>query len=288
MSIPEVDSRNRLLAFLEKNLKRLASLGNLIVKGNLTIDSSTTGTALNVTLGDSGGTAPSAYDNVVFESDGDFGMTIMHPSAQGASIVFGTEADNTSFLLGHYPAINATLMGPGTSGMSFKLYSGNFVQAMELDASQRVTTPSQPGFSARLTSDQAIATNTWTTVVFDAEDFDTGGDYAVGTGEFTAPVSGKYLFAGSCRMDAIANNATAYPWARFYNNTTGKEYRHSLYDVSNRDRAYWSLGGAIVMDLTAGHVVTYDVFNRSDATTLEVGTNPGTIEYNWFTGYLLG
>ena len=278
-------SKGALLAFFERNLKRV---NNLIVGDNLTIDSSTTGTALNVTLGDSGGTALSAYDNVVFESDGDFGMTIMHPSAQGASIVFGTEADNTSFLLGHYPAINATLMGPGASGMSFKLYSGAFVQAMDLDASQRVTTPSQPGFSARLTSDQAITANTWTTVVFNAEDFDTGEDYAVGTGEFTAPVSGKYLFAGSCRMDAIANNTTAYPWARFYNNTTGKEYRHSIYDVSNRDRAYWSLGGAIVMDLTVGHVVTYDVFNRSDATTLEVGSSPGTIEYNWFTGYLLG
>ena len=230
MSIPEVQSKNRLLQFIADHLNQF--LINLDLKGNVTAQEA--GIIGDIT----------------------FGSTRVAQASIGTNGVLATFAN-----------------------------SGN---GISIDTAGHVTTSTQPGFSARLTSDQAIAADDWTTVVFDTEDFDTGGDYAVGNGQFTAPVSGKYLFAASCRMDDIASNTTAYPWARFYNNSTGKQYRHSLYDVSNRERAYWSLGGAIVMDLTAGHVVTYDVFNKSDATTLEVGSNTGTIEYNWFTGYLLG
>ena len=50
-----------------------------------------------------------------------------------------------------------------------------------------------PNFLARMTSTQNVGSEA--TVIFNAEDFDTGSDYNVSNGEFTVPSNGKYFFA---------------------------------------------------------------------------------------------
>ena len=50
-----------------------------------------------------------------------------------------------------------------------------------------------PNFLARMTSTQNVGSEA--TVIFNAEDFDTGSDYNVSNGEFTVPSDGKYFFA---------------------------------------------------------------------------------------------
>jgi len=64
------------------------------------------------------------------------------------------------------------------------------------DAGER-TMPLQPAFHAYLSSNQNNVTGDGTSFdpICDTEVFDQGGDYNNGTGVFTAPIDGRYLFS---------------------------------------------------------------------------------------------
>ena len=69
----------------------------------------------------------------------------------------------------------------------------------------RLNFGSLPAFRAELSSATAIADNTYTTIVFDTERFDTGGNYNNTTGVFTAPEAGVYQFNAVLRFDTMAS-----------------------------------------------------------------------------------
>ena len=58
-----------------------------------------------------------------------------------------------------------------------------------------------PAFHAILSSDQSIAHNTTTTILFNSEVFDTASAYDTSTGKFTPQVAGKYYFYTVLRND---------------------------------------------------------------------------------------
>ena len=64
--------------------------------------------------------------------------------------------------------------------------------ALSVDNAGVVSIPKQSGFAAYLSSDQDIADVTYTTVIFDTEEFDYQGEYNTATGVFTAKQSGVY------------------------------------------------------------------------------------------------
>ena len=72
------------------------------------------------------------------------------------------------------------------------LFGTNSIERLKIDASGRVTMPSQPSFAA------GVSANNWSTssaadAPFDTEIFDTGNNYNTSTYTFTAPVSGRYF-----------------------------------------------------------------------------------------------
>lgn len=76
---------------------------------------------------------------------------------------------------------------------------------------------SQTIFVARrnyLGSDQTLTNNANTTVIFDTEDVDAGGNYNNATGVFTAPLAGVYQF--SCDMLIISNATPAQLVGDYY------------------------------------------------------------------------
>ena len=58
-----------------------------------------------------------------------------------------------------------------------------------------------PAFHAILSSDQSIAHNTTTTILFNSEVFDTASAYDTSTGKFTPQVAGKYYLYTVLRND---------------------------------------------------------------------------------------
>ena len=74
--------------------------------------------------------------------------------------------------------------------------SGTLTEAMRIDESGRVTKPTQPSFRVQGTGawTSYLAADTYHKLALTSEIFDIGSNYDTSTYDFTAPVSGKYLF----------------------------------------------------------------------------------------------
>ena len=67
--------------------------------------------------------------------------------------------------------------------------------AMTIDSTGRILQPAKPAFRAYLTADQsAPSANTFTTVQYNATNYNIGGHYNTSTYTFTTPVAGIYYF----------------------------------------------------------------------------------------------
>ena len=88
--------------------------------------------------------------------------------------------------------------GDGT----YRFYNGNFgagTERIRIDASGRVTTPSQPSFLARGITGQPSTGNAF---VFNGADYNRGNCYSTANGRFTAPVNGFYIFTCHIMSDS--------------------------------------------------------------------------------------
>ena len=90
-------------------------------------------------------------------------------------------------------------------------YNGAYTERMRISSSGIVTTPYQPAFRARLSSDLLISSAP-VNVIFSTKEADIGNNYNVTTGQFTAPVSGTYMvsWGGTVRMETVEAYATSY------------------------------------------------------------------------------
>ena len=71
----------------------------------------------------------------------------------------------------------------------------NSITAMTIDSSGRVTTPARPAFKVYMTGNQsAPSSNTFTTLQFNAENYDIGSNFNTSNYTFTTPVAGIYYF----------------------------------------------------------------------------------------------
>ena len=200
MSIPEVDSKNRLLEFLSRHLKKL--LGNLDLRGNVNV-----GGNLDVTgNADVGGNIKLGSVKSIQDSDGSNRITlnttntsILNVAGTETKLSIGESSVNVTDTLKVFGFGQIDALRVGTSALNPS--DGNlYVEGL-------TTLAGQPMVYAFRNSTQTLSPTTdWNTVIFNDDSttndtaFDVGTDYATGTGIFTAPADGKYLIAAEVML----------------------------------------------------------------------------------------
>ena len=144
-----------------------------------------------------------------------------------------------------------------------------------------------PKFLVRRTSDtSALSSNTWTTIAFNSEDFDTGSDYNTSNGIFSAPAAGYYHFSWQIRFQNMST-ATDYIWTKL--NTTDEDILAGLVridDFANATIAYWQTGGSATVHLDAGDTVKVQALQVSSTTSVTVDGSTSNYQ-SWFTGHMV-
>ena len=158
--------------------------------------------------------------------------------------------------------------------------SGTTVTGITVDANGHVTMPKQSAFHAYLsTAVTNIAQGgSETKLLFQTEQFDLNSDYNNSNSTFTAPVTGKYLFTVSVRLDQMQSN-TNYNYVYF--NTSNRN--HIFWLASPEDwngSTYYSVTGSVLADLDASDTchIGYIGQGGTDATDHQDGQ---------FCGYLV-
>jgi hypothetical protein len=153
---------------------------------------------------------------------------------------------------------------------------------LTIDSDGRVLTPVRPAFFAYANANQlTTAAATDTKVLFAAEDYDKGGDFA--NSEFTAPLSGLYQI-NVCITFISNGQSSRYVRATVFKNGSDFQiegHSHMSNETSDSDYALVSFGA--VLDLTSGD--TLDVrYAVADVDVDVAGINKTT----HFSGYFIG
>jgi len=160
--------------------------------------------------------------------------------------------------------------GLGVTGdidVSGKLTNGG-TEGIEVDSSGRLLAPSQVSFNA--VPPNTNITTVGKITVFTSTRHNVGNAYDTSNSTFTAPVSGRYLFAlqmftnagSNARLDLRVNSASRLRCSRQYTASS-----------------YISLCGSIILDLSVNDSVDLDLNGG------ELHTNPS---YSFFCGHFLG
>jgi len=144
-----------------------------------------------------------------------------------------------------------------------------------IDEAGTVTMPLQPAFYATLSSGQSVGATGNVDVVFDSERFDLNADFNVGTGVFTAPVTGKYHFDfGINFISHTSGEATVYF------EPSNVEIRISREDALNA--TYKTFAQSIIIDMDAADTAFVRVHSQSGGdASYSIG------DQSYFSGHLV-
>ena len=207
---------------------------------------------------------------------------------------FGTEAANSN-TLGRIGFIDIPAYGGGfvveTNSTGTPTHATT--EKFRIDKDGRVTMPSQPAFKAYLTSTQANVTGNaavhstgylWTSV------FNIGSHFN-GSGTFTAPVAGRYLFAGHWALNGTAMGDACYHTFPVNGSTPGYSSSGlSMFDPRSMewDQNRVNFGGTTILSLSANDTVTMYGGNL-DSGSANVDLVGGNVWHTtMFSGYLIG
>jgi len=154
-------------------------------------------------------------------------------------------------------------------------------ERMRITSAGEVTKPYQPAFSATVNAAQNnLAIETDVTIVWGAETFDVGSNFASNT--FTAPVTGKYQLNLLLRLNNIDTAANYYIISFFSSNNN---YRF-IYDPGggSGDLNYWATSLSVLADMDASDTV-YITVNQGSGTA-QTDVDLGNT-YSRFSGYLV-
>ena len=291
MSIPEVSSRSRLIAFLKNFFAEKAAAGYAAITGTPVDNQIATWTDSSTIEGNAYLTYDSATGILKAYSTGaDAGDWARLTIGDGGDLTIDTSNTYSTTAADINLQPNGKVIAkPNTTNSTtfFQLQQQDGTAFLIADSTNKiVTTPSQPAFLVYLDTDQTLTADTWTTVEFDTEDFDNNSDFA--SYIFTAPAAGTYVFTANLRIDSIDSSATQYSWGQFRNITQAKNYRVGIYELDNQTVDYWTVGGSVVLSLAASDQVDFQAFVKAGTANIEVGSSPSTIRYNFFSGYMLG
>ena len=154
--------------------------------------------------------------------------------------------------------------------------NATMLTGISIDSTARVTTPNQPSFNAQRTSNQGIQGGT--TLVFNQARHNTGNHYNSGTGVFTAPVTGDYLFTFKALFYAFA----ADEYLDLYSTVNGTT--RNRYEQTGNNGQHTQADYTEVVRLNANDSFYFYANNRNSSVT---HYSMYGFE-NHFSGYLLG
>jgi len=276
--------------------------GNSTVGGTLGVTGVTT---LTGTLGV--GTAPNA-------TFGSHNYTQGTPAANKPIISAYSQgnSNNAGFALFNDTGNRGIWTGPGSSMRFTRTYEGNSTVDMNIDASGRVTKPTQPSFSARgqdaswrpvpagigwgtiagtsysnTTGNYQMGTNFTTTGHYGAEDI--GNHFTEASGHFTAPVAGHYYFYIRMYLNRLNTSLPGIYLNPRINNlqTDGGgagiqgSYHFERTTMTASNNAYIPFGRTDVYYMAANDTFTYAL--NAEGVGFQIYN-----QYTEFKGYLIG
>jgi len=201
---------------------------------------------LHIHTGSAGSiSANSNGDELVVESSGRGGISILTPDANESNILFGSPSDNLGGFITYKQSTATMEIGTSISSGVFKINSGDGSLGLQIDGNGHVTMSKQPAFLAYPNGDQSNMAND-AVLVLDQEIYDQNADYNTSNYTFTAPVTGKYLMCVASRID---NADTSANWVRIELVTSNRSYSTSL--VSPDVSPYMSIDYSIIVDMDA-------------------------------------
>ena len=146
--------------------------------------------------------------------------------------------------------LSVTGTGAGAAGITSASTSGT---AINIDSSNRITTPSQPSFLVQPNSAQnniGDTAGTAAVITMDNERYDVGGNFA--SNAFTAPVTGKYLLS---TVIYVSNLDSAATYVAVYIYSSNRIYFQIFDPDFGQDSPYWTFTLSTVADMDANDTV---------------------------------
>ena len=176
-----------------------------------------------------------------------------------------------------------TTLTLGTSGDTIAIPSG--VTITNSGTANNLGGTNTPYFFAYRNSTLAISNATWTTIVYDTEDLDSGSGFNTSTGKYTVPSAGKYYFEYSIRSsaDGDTNSVRIFTYGERTGSATTQWGNGALDWRANYARA-GSVGGSIILNCSANDVIENKIYHQtvnSGNVSIEVGSYRPT----YFLGY---
>ena len=149
-----------------------------------------------------------------------------------------------------------------------------------INATGNILKTNSPCFRARASSGgwKSFGNTAWNTMPFNAEDFDSGGNYNTSTYKFTIPVAGRYYFYAQLVHDGSTANGGNSGKIRIY---VGSDI--VAWGKSGRQGESVSCG--TVWECTVGEEVYCQGATGNDTNADDWH---GDSYYSYFTGYLVG
>ena len=215
------------------------------------------------TAGDSMTGALTVGGAVTINPDADSSLEIKDG---GTNALFMTAATGDELYIGANGTYAIRIKSDGTKDVAF-------------DNGSRVTMPSQPSFSAYLTSNYTTTASGWQKLLLNGTRWNTGSHYSTSNHRFTAPVAGVYHFTGGVNRYWLP--AGTLFRAAFYVNGSKYVYGHVDYSYGTSDLRYLA---ASTIKLDANDYIEFWSYTN---TTTNNGFSGG-VDWNTFSGFLVG
>ena len=196
----------------------------------------------------------------------------------GTSFVYTTTGPATNMYFGDAGEIVFRNVASGTAGNTF-----SFTERMRISGSGIITMPTQVSFKAYIAgANPEFSKSAYNTIPYNAEEYDTQGNFSTSTYRFTAPVAGKYLFTVNLNVFGLTD--TAQLNLTLYINSSSTRYLYIFANLPTGNTGDTSISGSDILSLVAGDTVEVRVY--TDGTGV-FGASGG-LAYNTFSGHLLG
>lgn len=182
---------------------------------------------------------------------------------------------------------NATSMATSTGLVKYDGTSLVTSSAAKIDSSNRTTNTAQPCFNASLSSTQNDVTGDGTvyTIIYNTVAFDQNSNYNSGTGVFTAPLTGLYLFCFNVGLTGLTSSHTSGRLNLLWNADRVDCISGNFWTKANPVTNF-TIQGRVMLYLTASDTIQVQVLVTNGTKVVDI-VGSSVPSRSWFAGYLM-